>query len=113
VNRVTSRLVDQLRVRNEELRAQQEAYAAEAVFRYERSRIAADLHDIVGHALSLMVIQASAGQRAVQVRGGDGRPGEMNARTALETVAEAARQAQAEIGLLAGMLSGDQAPAGS
>jgi hypothetical protein len=60
-----------------------------------------------------MVIQASAGQRAVQVRGGDGGPGEMNARTALETVAEAARQAQAEIGLLAGMLSGDQAPAGS
>jgi signal transduction histidine kinase len=112
VNRVTSRLVDQLRVRNEELRAQQEAYAAEAV-RYERSRIAADLHDIVGHALSLMVIQASAGQRAVQVRGGDGGRGEMNARTALETVAEAARQAQAEIGLLAGMLSGDQAPAGS
>jgi signal transduction histidine kinase len=101
------RLVDQLRVRNEELRTQQEAYAAEAV-RYERSRIAADLHDIVGHALSLMVIQASAGQRAVQVRGGDGGPGELNARTALETVAEAARQAQAEVGLLAGMLSGDQ-----
>ena len=43
--------------RERALLAQQEAYAAEAV-RYERSRIAADLHDIVGHALSLMVVQA-------------------------------------------------------
>jgi signal transduction histidine kinase len=41
------RLADQLRARNAELLAQREAYAAEAV-RYERSRIAADLHDIVG-----------------------------------------------------------------
>jgi signal transduction histidine kinase len=100
------RLADQLRVRNEELRAQQEAYAAEAV-RYERSRIAADLHDIVGHSLSMMVIQASAGQRAVRGRGGDGA-----ARTALETVAEAALQAQAEVGLLAGLLRDDRVPDG-
>ena len=91
------RLADQLRARNDELLAQQEAYAAEAV-RYERSRIAADLHDIVGHALSLMVVQASAGQRAA------------SARRALEAVAEAAREAQAEVGLLAGLLAGDQAP---
>jgi signal transduction histidine kinase len=102
------RLADQLRVRNEELRAQQEAYAAEAV-RYERSRIAADLHDIVGHALSMMVIQASAGQRVVRGQAGRGASGEASARTALETVAEAARQAQAEVGLLAGLLSGDRA----
>jgi signal transduction histidine kinase len=106
------RLTDQLRVRNDELLAQQEAYAAEAV-RYERSRIAADLHDIVGHALSLMVIQASAGQRVALARGGnarDGGSGEASARTALETVAEAAMQAQAEVGLLAGLLSGDRLP---
>lgn len=56
-------LAEQLRARNEELAAQQEAYAAEVV-RYERSRIAAELHDLVGHALSLMVVQAGAGQRA-------------------------------------------------
>jgi signal transduction histidine kinase len=93
-------LADQLRARNEQLAAQQEAYAAEAV-RYERSRIAADLHDMVGHALSLMVIQASAGQRAATAR-----------RTALETVAEAARQAQADIGLLAGLLSEPLSPGG-
>jgi signal transduction histidine kinase len=108
------RLADQLRIRNDELVTQQEAYAAETV-RYERSRIAADLHDIVGNALSLMVIQASAGQRAVLARGGnasDGSSGKANARAALETVAEAARQAQAEVGLLAGLLSGDRAPDG-
>jgi signal transduction histidine kinase len=116
------RLADQLRARNAELLAQQEAYAAEAV-RYERSRIAADLHDIVGHALSLMVVQASAGQRAALARdgsagdggsgdgdSGDGDPGGAGARRALEAVAEAAREAQAEVGLLAGLLAGEQAP---
>jgi signal transduction histidine kinase len=106
------RLADQLRVRNDELVAQQEAYAAEAV-RYERSRIAADLHDIVGHALSLMVIQASAGQRAFLARGGnasDGGSGQASALMALETVAEAARQAKGEVGLLTGLLSGDPVP---
>ena len=135
------RLADQLQARNDELVAQQEAYAAEAV-RYERSRIAADLHDIVGHALSLMVVQASAGQRAALARNGragdgsagdggsgdggsgdggsgdggsgdggsgDGGSGGASARRALEAVAEAAREAQAEVGLLAGLLGADQA----
>jgi signal transduction histidine kinase len=103
------RLADQLRARNAELLAQREAYAAEAV-RYERSRIAADLHDIVGHALSLMVVQASAGQRVARGGNAGHRAREANARKALESVAEAAREAQAEVGLLAGLLSGPQAP---
>jgi signal transduction histidine kinase len=98
------RLAEQLKARNDQLLAQQEAYAAEAV-RYERSRIAADLHDIVGHALSLMVIQASAAQRV-------SRSDESRARTALEIVTEAAHQAQADVGLLAGMLADEQAGVG-
>jgi signal transduction histidine kinase len=101
------RLTRQLQARNDELLAQQDAYAAEAV-RYERSRIAADLHDAVGHALSLMVVQASAGQRAAQARGGGAGNGAASARQALEVVAETAREAQAEVGLLAGLLSGEQ-----
>jgi signal transduction histidine kinase len=94
------RLADQLRARNAELLAEQEAYAAEAV-RYERSRIAAELHDVVGHAMSLMVVQAGAGQRAP---GDDGE----RAKAALELVAEAAREAQAEMSALAGLLDDDQ-----
>ena len=105
-------LAEQLRARNAELAAQQEAYAAEAV-RYERSRIAAELHDLVGHALSLMVVQAGAGQRAPLTAGGaagDGAAGD-RAEAALRLVADAAREAQAEIAALAGLLSGDP-PAG-
>jgi signal transduction histidine kinase len=101
------RLADQLRARNAELLAEQQAYAAEAV-RYERSRIAAELHDVVGHAMSLMVVQAGAGQRAA---GDDGE----RALAALELVAEAAREAQAEMSALAGLLDRNQtagAPAG-
>jgi signal transduction histidine kinase len=105
-------LSDQLKERNNQLLAQQQAYAAEAV-RYERSRIAADLHDVVGHALSLMVVQASAGQRVALARGAGAGAGDSadigdSTRSALETVAEAARQAQADVGLLAGMLSPGQ-----
>ena len=97
-------LADQLRARNDELAAQQEAYAAEAV-RYERSRIAAELHDLIGHALSLMVVQAGAGQRA-PLAGGDTE--DEGARAALRLVAGAAREAEAELAALAGLLSGDQ-----
>jgi signal transduction histidine kinase len=113
-------LAEQLRARNEELAAQQEAYAAEAV-RYERSRIAAELHDLVGHALSLMVVQAGAGQRvpltgggaAADDRAGDDGAGDDRAEAALRLVADAAREAQAEIAALAGLLSGDPRAGGA
>jgi signal transduction histidine kinase len=51
-----------LRVRADELSAGRELYVAEAL-RYERIRIARELHDIIAHSLSVIVIQASAGQR--------------------------------------------------
>jgi signal transduction histidine kinase len=101
VMRSRRRLLEQLRASNNELQAQQEAYAAEVV-RYERSRIAADLHDLVGHALSLMVVQAGAGQRAARDR-------EDRARIALEHAGEAAREAQAEVRAVAGLLAGEAA----
>ena len=53
---------EQLAVRGRELEAERALFAAESV-RYERARIARELHDIVAHCVSVMVIQASAGQR--------------------------------------------------
>ena len=52
----------QLAERARELEEEREAHAALSV-RYERARIASELHDIVAHAISVMVVQASAGQR--------------------------------------------------
>jgi signal transduction histidine kinase len=62
--RSRARLTTQLAERAQELKQQQDAYAREAV-RYERARIASDLHDIVAHNLSMIVVQAGAGRRAL------------------------------------------------
>jgi signal transduction histidine kinase len=93
------KMTEQLQARNDELQAEQELFARESV-RYERARIARELHDIVAHCLGVMVVQASAGQRVADAD----RDGMAQA---LESVAEAAAQAQAEIGRLAEMLGGE------
>jgi signal transduction histidine kinase len=90
------RMTDRLHRRNEELEAERELFALESV-RYERARIARELHDIVAHCLSVMVIQASAGQRVVEAVG---------VAQALESVAEAAEQAKMEVGRLVSLLGG-------
>jgi len=91
------RMTEQLQRRNEELRAEQELFAQESV-RYERARIARELHDIVAHCLSVMVVQASAGQRMTDASG---------VAEVLGSVAAAAEQARAEIGRLVDLLAGD------
>lgn len=93
------RMTEQLQARNEELRAERELFTRESV-RYERARIARELHDIVAHCLSVMVVQASAGQRVP-------RTDRAAVARALESVAEAAAQAQTEIGRLVDLLAGD------
>lgn len=90
-------LAEQLRVRSQELVAEGSIYAAESV-RHERARIARELHDIVGHSLSVVVLQAAAGERLV-----DGSP--EAAAQALEDIARVARQAQDEIGALVALLT--------
>jgi signal transduction histidine kinase len=88
----------------EELEAERDAYASLSV-RYERARIAAELHDVVAHAISVMVVQASAGQR-LAVR----EPA--RATETFGVIAGAARQAQADLDRLADLLARDAAPDG-
>ena len=89
---VAQRLVE----RAHELEAERDAHARLSV-RYERARIASELHDIVAHALSVMVIQAGAGQRLVSV------DRELTAET-FEAIATAAREAEADMGRLVALL---------
>ncbi len=94
-----TRLTVQLAARARELDEEREAFALEAV-RYERTRIARELHDIVAHSLSMMVVQAGAGQRQLA-----SNPAQ--AAQSLEHVGGAARQAELEIGRLLELLGED------
>ena len=94
---VAAQLVERAR----ELEEEREAHAALSV-RFERARIAAELHDIVAHAISVMVIQASAGQRLVA------HDPEATAET-FDVIADAARQAERDMGRLVSLLGDEQA----
>lgn len=91
------RVAERLAERTRELEAERDAHARLSV-RYERARIAAELHDIVAHALSVMVIQAGAGQRLVSV------DRDLTAET-FETIATAAREAEADMRRLVALLT--------
>ncbi len=82
-----------------ELEAESERIADEAV-RLERSRIARELHDIVAHSVSMMVVQAYAGERLV---GAD----RTSAAEAFDHISDAAGQARREIGQLVDLLAAD------
>ncbi|MBM2614675.1 hypothetical protein JIG36_03785 [Actinoplanes sp. LDG1-06] len=90
----------QLDARGRELEEERELFA-ELALRHERARIAAELHDIVGHAISVMIIQAAAGQRLV-----DHDPA--LAREAFGAIAESARQGQADLRRLVDLLGGTE-----
>jgi signal transduction histidine kinase len=98
--RERERVAAQLAERARELEDEREAYAALSV-RYERARIASELHDIVAHAISVMVVQASAGQRLMHDR-------EATAET-FEAIAGAARQAEQDMGRLVALLGDENA----
>src|SRR4051812_38867178 len=86
-----------LRERGQELEAEREEYARLSV-RYERARIASELHDIVAHAMAVMVVQATAGQRLAEVD-------PAAAQEALAAIAGAAREAQSDLGRLVALLA--------
>jgi signal transduction histidine kinase len=90
------RLAARLRIRAFELESERERYAAEAV-RYERDRMARELHDVIAHSVSMIVIQASAGQRLAPADAGA-------ADEMLGNIAGLAREASADIAGLTRLL---------
>jgi signal transduction histidine kinase len=94
-------VAEQLAERARELEEEREAHAALSV-RYERARIASELHDIVAHAISVMVVQASAGQRLAA------HDLQATAET-FDAIAGAARQAEADMGRLVALLGDEEA----
>ena len=87
-----------------ELAAERAAYVDLAVER-ERRYIARELHDIVGHAMSLIVIQATAGRHLAA-------SDPERASEALDAIIDAGRQATVEVGRLRGLLHPDERSAG-
>jgi len=100
VLRLRREATDELARRGRELEEERELFA-EIAMRHERARIASELHDIIGHAISVMVIQAAAGQRLA---------GRDPARTqqAFTAIAESARQGQEDLHRLVGLLGGTE-----
>jgi signal transduction histidine kinase len=74
--------------------------AREAVVE-ERARIARELHDVIAHNVSMMVVQAGAERRLLE------RDGDSSTREVLETVEQIGRSALTEMRRLVGMLRTD------
>jgi signal transduction histidine kinase len=84
-------------------RREQEERALTAVAE-ERNRIARELHDVIGHSVSVMTVQASAVRRLM-------RPDQAKERAALETVEATGREALGEMRRMVGVLrNGSGAP---
>jgi signal transduction histidine kinase len=104
VLRLRRETAEQLARRAQELDDERELFG-EIALRHERARIAGELHDIVGHAISVMVIQAAAGQRLV-----DADPG--RAREAFAAISESARRGTHDLERLLDLLGGSAADEG-
>src|ERR1700712_289737 len=98
VLRLRMQTADELAHRVQELADERELFG-EIALRHERARIASELHDVVGHAISVMVIQAAAGQRLV-----DTDP--ERAKEAFAAISESARQGREDLERLIELLGG-------
>jgi signal transduction histidine kinase len=99
--RSRNRYATALEAHAERLEVDRDAQARAAVT-LERARIARELHDVIAHSISVMVLQAGG----VRLRLGDGQARE---RDALDAVESTGREALGELRLLLGMLrAGDE-----
>jgi signal transduction histidine kinase len=89
-----------LRARARRLEEEKERAAREAI-RVERARIARELHDVIAHALSLMVVQAGAAHDLV-------RKDPERAARAMSEVQHAGRRALSETGRLLDLIRNDE-----
>jgi signal transduction histidine kinase len=80
-----------------ERRAEQERANAQAAIVEERAGIARELHDVVAHAISVMLLQARGGRRVLQAEPAD-------ASEAFATIERTGHQALEEMRRLLGML---------
>lgn len=88
----------------EQRRLRREERAVRAVTE-ERNRIARELHDVIGHSVSIMTVQTSAVRRRLT-------EDQVPEREALETVESTGRQALAEMRRMVGVLRQDGAVEG-
>ena len=87
--------------RADELAAEQDRFAAEAV-RLERARIARELHDVVAHCMTVIVIQARAGRQLADVDPDA-------AAEALDAIRATAREAERDLDALVGLVDPQRA----
>jgi signal transduction histidine kinase len=92
---LAGRVVQRRRLGEDRMRAERDA--AEAAITEERARIARELHDVVAHAISVIVLQARGGRRLLQTD-----PDETQ--RALDTIEHIGRQALVEMRRLVGLL---------
>jgi signal transduction histidine kinase len=94
--RASARATERLNAQTRELLAAQQQYVQESI-RAERVRIARELHDVVAHCVSAMVVQANAGQKLAT------RDPELAAQ-AFDHISDSAKQAASEIVRLVALL---------
>jgi signal transduction histidine kinase len=99
---LTRRIVGDKERRARLAERERDVAAREAVVE-ERARIARELHDVIAHNVSMMVVQAGAERRALESTGGAGT------HDVLETIEHIGRDALTEMRRLVGMLRSDAA----
>jgi signal transduction histidine kinase len=104
LRRTRSNYIAELEARNRSLAAERDQQAVIAAAA-ERQRIAREMHDVVAHSLSVIVVQADGGRYAAD------RDPEA-AKRVLETIANSARSALRDMRRLLGLLREEGSPGG-